>query len=299
MSCEPNPFVLNGKVTIAVDESSTVTSDVQSVVHPSAPFHESTLEAFENSLTDPPQTSNLVGFGTPGVIFTGSGSDRDMDEAKYISEYNLEYVEAWFRSRLPSTATKLVLCGCDTGASTRGQSLLATAADALRIEVAAPTGLVFVDYKCRQLYLEADAEWLSATPTRKPAAVRPPNPHPGNPPPSNIILFTPGSDENAPPVPHKLSAKSVHRVHYFGGPNQFYSPWSEMSAIGALPFLHLDAPFFASTATLAVATGRLSVTTAELGRRSFRVLNNRVIQDTVVPSVYYYVNLDLLFNAML
>jgi hypothetical protein len=299
MDCEPNSFALDGKVSIALDESSTVTSEVRSIVHPSSPFHRSTLQAFQNALGDPPQVSNIIGFGTPGVIFTGSGSDRDMDEAKYISNNNLEHVESWFRSQRPNTAVKVALCGCDTGAGERGQHLLARAADALGIEIAAPTGFVFVDSKCRQLYLEPGATWVSATPTRKPAVINPPNPQPDDPPPSDIVLFTPADDEHSLPVAHKLSAKSVQRVHYFGRATQFYSPWSDMRALGVLPFLHLDAPFIASPLTLAVATGRLSVTTAELGQRSFRVLNRRLIQDTLVPSVYYYVNLDVMLSAML
>lgn len=276
-----------------------MTGDVQTTVHPQAPFHSSTLEAFQNSLADPAQTANLVGFGMEGVIFTGAGSDRTMDESKYISVVSLEHVESWFRAQQPMSATKVVFCSCDTGAGNRGQEFLSAAADSLGVEVSAPSGLVYVDYACRQLYLESGATWVSATPSLKPQAVNPPNPQPDNPPPTSIILFTPNTIEQPLPVDHKIPAKSVQRVRFFGGPTRFYSPWVGGKAVDALPFLHLDAPFFASPVTLAVITGRLAVTTAELGTRSFRVLNNRIIQDELVPSVYYYVNLGPLFTAML
>lgn len=286
MSCEPNDFALAGATSIANDQTFTTLDDIKELVHPLASYHTTTEGALKNTFATPADHANLIGFGVPGVLFTGPGSDRSTEPSKYISLYNLAEVVAWVAA-LKSTALSLQLCGCDVGANAAGSTLLSTLANALGIPVSAPTGFIFIDFNCNRLYLQPRAQWVTAKPGAPSQVVPSPKP-PDNAPTDSIILFNPGAS--------RIPVSNVSNVQFdFGrGLLRRFSPVAVPIALG---HLHLDEPIVASP-TLAVVTGSLSIEVADVGRREFNILNGRMLQDVEFPSVYYQANLDDLARAM-
>lgn len=286
MSCAPNDFTLSGAVTICQDTSFTTLGNIKAHVHPAAPFHATTLAALTNTFANHATRANIIGFGAPGVLFTGAGSDRATNKSKYISIYDLTEVMAWVTGLKPATAVALVLCGCDVGAGTAGNTLLSTLAANLGIPVSAPSGFVFVDFSCHRLYLQEGAVWVTALPAAAPTVVPPPNPYPANDPTASIVLFNPAASV--------IPVQAVRQVRLGGSTWGLWPEFSNERAQAALPFLHLDRPYQASPATLAIVTGSISLDVAGIGRREFNILNGRMLQDAEFPSVYYHANLAAL-----
>jgi len=288
MSCEPNDFTLVGAISICNDTSFTTLGDIKTLIHPLAPFHTTTLTALANTFAQPADHANLLGFGVPGVLFTGPGSDRATEPSKYISIHNLKQVLGWLEDLKPAAALSLQLCGCDVGAEAAGSTLLTTLANELGIPVSAPSGFVFIDFDCNRLYLQPQAKWVTARPGTSAQVVPLPAP-PDNSPTDSIILFT--------PTPSKIPARDVLSVRLGDSWRGPQPPLSGTAIPIALPSLHLNEPFVAGP-TLAVLTGSLSIDVAGIGRRKFNILNGRMLQDAEIPSVYYQANLASLELAL-
>jgi hypothetical protein len=283
MSCEPNHFKLPGRASVCLDPSTKRLDVIRDTAHSTAPFHSSTVQAFANTLAMPPAHAILVGFGKRGVFYTGAGNDRDLDRTKYMSKVNVAETKAAYDAQSSAAAFSLALCGCQVGAGPKGGEFISLLANQLGIPVSAPTGFVFPDVPCNQLYLEPGAEWITAIPNKALEFIDSP-PLPDGPINDNIIIFF-GPD----PVP--VPRKDLTRIRYYDADGRSFGPFENDDAVGLLPVVRLDLPFTAGPATLAVETGKVDIWLRGLPTaRRYQIFNDRIMQDTQNPTVYYYLN---------
>lgn len=295
MTCpKPQNILLSGPITIDCGKDDDGLLHVTRHWYTGCETHWTRQKALENCFVTGARRANIVGVGKPGRINTGSG-DRDPGDDQFMGLKNRSDWEDELRAFQLRPGARLTLCSCDTGSKDAGADFLLAVADVLQGEVCAPTGLVFFDTMCKVLSLQKSAVWQVATPGNRPPSINPPKPYVSN-FMKNVIFIA--YERGLTPVPiHDVSA-----VRYF--PADAAMPareWTEDEVSMALGFAAFEEPFVEPILPLGVTTGMLSIRYRRRGpaeERLFRIVNNRLLQDTIFKYTYYDANVDDLLASL-
>jgi hypothetical protein len=235
------------------------------------------------------QIVNIIGHGNQGMILTGSADIHTSDETKFIGKSNFKtWQKAVAAIKEPMTALRL--CGCDTGAGGDGADLLCELASILNVPVEAPTGQLYLASGKDDPFLETCAKWQKATPGVRPDPIDPPNRH--SPDQFTNILIIGGAE----PLP----VTAVAAMAFEGmGPAAMRKTWLGGAAQKAVSFAAFDKPFEPGGVPAAILTGTVELTfesKAHLPRRTFRVYNDRLLQDTTYLDIYYNASVPALME---
>lgn len=282
-------------------------AEMRAVGYQNAATHGSTRAAFTNCFTNPGQPVSLLGFGQPGVLFTGDadGGVISADHTQYIGfvttsqgeSNNFTHVGTLAQDLRPKVASELWLAGCNTGAGDAGKRLLVKLSTLLQIPVSAPSGFIFPDAACETLYLQEGTAWLTVQPNSRLDSVTAMTPPVTATHRKDFITLRQHGLEAAVDVSASLVQRLwLRQTHYV------HPEWSKGLAQQALQFVHLDAPLSAGPFTPAVETGTVRLTLeSEAGgtsHREFRLLNDYFLQDVDYPDTYYPINITDLVTAM-
>ena len=279
--CEPNGFPVIGTVTVDSATDSLNWLPAVRNLFPGARAHTNTATAFDGVLALVAADGTMVGKGTEGVFHSGGGGETTSD-AERIWMYNItqwtDTSDGLTRGGARQVA-QLMVCVCDVGAALQGANLLYALARLTNATVVAPTGFVYVDAPCRQLYLEPGATFQKAGPDEFPSEI--------------IPTPKPRADQLQAVIcagrPQVIPAINIVAAQFVSMTARFISPAINM--LSSLPAVHFDTPFRASRATLAIVTGTLTLTFLYQERprsREFHVLNGRILRDAALGDYYYY-----------
>jgi hypothetical protein len=300
MACLPNPISLPGTVSISTDATAGVMAKMKSIAYPNAKDHASTEQAFTNGFSDPGSVVSLLGFGQPGVLFTGAGSGQ----TQYIGTItaggvrsNFKYIKKVVDSLSPKRASELWLAGCNTGTGNDGKQLLIRLANLLGIPVSAPFGFIFPDAECGRLCFQEGTGWLTVQPDSDPKSITtrfPPEVEQLS--KDFIIIRNNGlSDDDA------ISSSLVRGISL--QTSRFHAEWDDSLVKAALSHVHFDQPLYSGFPAPAVQTGTILLTlgrpTGGTSYRQFRLLNHYFVQDISYPQIYYPVNFNALVSTLM
>jgi hypothetical protein len=295
-ACPKIVVVLNGCIT--VDSSSTTDSFLKNAqrryMSPPNGRHASRTAAItnvQNCLAGGKQVVTLVGHGARGRILTGSGDIDTTDSAKFI---DLSNQTAWKTELSPiaNQLTSLTLLSCDTGAGADGANLLQQLATTLNVTVQAPTGLVWLESGDTDPFLEECAKWQKATPGVLPHAIA--LPRVSQPDSFMTTLILRGVDRVQITDVVSLQLYATTSVE-----SPLIQSWSDREAQMAATYVEFDQPFEPGGLPAAIVTGMLVLTFKRATgneQRSFRVYNQRLVQDMTYEETFYYTAIEQLLR---
>jgi hypothetical protein len=287
MLCPAIDFRLFGYVSIDAGPSANGLLYEAERLHGSIK-HTSRSTALQACLGSGQQRANMIGYGRVGKILTGSG-DVERGSDQYISLDNFQQWQDDIRLHRRGPIT-LILCSCDTGAENEGALLLYSLAKEVDGPVTAPTGFVLFDETSNSLELECGAHWQEARPDHKPDRIKLPRPYTTDPSKGNVYIRFATGMESVP-------IEAIEKIRYFRTADAaILREWSGAEARRQLAFFGLEQPAIYNGSPFALRTGRIELVVrrgpAIPESRTFDILNQRVLRDTVFNTVYYYANVD-------
>lgn len=251
--------------------------------------HTTRLQALTNCLKSSALSMNIVGWGTPGVIHTGS-ADRPPNDDQYIGCDNLDVWKGEIEDLGLKKGMSLTLCSCDTGIGKAGACFLHALATIIKGEVRAPTGQVYFDKTCKVMSLHEEAVWQIATENHRPDPIEP------------LRLYDSTSDKDFILISYlegltAIRMRDVTDVRYFDSLDAVKprAEWSGEHVIPPLAFFCMERPVLRNAIPLSFRTGALTIRFRRGGppeERVFFILNNRLLQDATFPHTFYYANVD-------
>jgi len=298
------PAQISGCITVDRSNDSFLSKLRQCLGQP--PRHGTREVAGDNLVasltTSASRTVNIVGYGYPGEILTGTTAPTGNSD-RYLGDANAGDWTAGGQPNLQTIANTPItlarLWGCNTGAGSDGARLVWEFARTVNAPAEAPTGLVFFDPESC-LCLQTGSIWQHADPTAAapPARINAPKPYTATPAMNSLVLGSPGGDfvvpvsavtaisikpsdlDPFPPVlgplpPVSVTGDEARRLATVG---QFIEPHKSRAVPGAL------------------ITGTLVITFQHDGaeeERSFAIYNNLLLEDATMTDLHHYYFADL------
>lgn len=296
MSCPTTNFKLTGYITI--DKANSSDGQLQetrelykNVAYP----HDSRSSAIKNAFAvQSTMERNIVGIGTPGRIFTGSG-DIPIGPDKEITFNNSALWKQDLDSLQLQTGLTVTLCACHTGASDSGADLLFEMAKKIQGTVLAPTGFVYIHRGCKSLDLQDGTFFQKATKNVRPEPVKPQKPYESNFDKDNLGLMYPEGLV-------WVSVKNVSLIQLLSADGMtIVGQWSASNIMTALGPIAVEFPHQYDGSPLASVTGHIAIRyrrQAVEEERVFRTYNDLLMQDITFRSTYCHANIDELRAAL-
>ena len=253
-------------------------------VIPNVRLNSNTTEAVNSFLAGAPaqgQSMLIFGHGYPGFIATGNGNTPGTLD-QMIAYYNganwIPQVRRLFRY-----CSSLTLLGCDVGADQDGANLLYSVAQICNCPVTAATYLVW----CQDgagLYLDMQAQWITATPSSKPAPIPKPGP---NVMIRELLFLYVERDKRAIDRDRILGA-TIDILSAGGRLKTYDIPDKEVGEV--ISHIAFDQPIESPGKPLALLTGYLHLYVSVDSKRiqkNFAIYNGHLLQDLDYPSIFY------------
>lgn len=307
MSCQPTQFTLTGTVSIDKGpDAKFVLEDIKRR-YTTHHLHGTRAEALNNCLHERGGASNIVGFGSEGIIVTGTGDEKH-ESSTFLSINNAtEWKSDLKLLMVRESVTTLTLCACHTGAGQKGAQLVYDLATALNATVRAPTGLVFFDLYAKEFSLECNAEWQEASPSlTRPAAIASPTFYPAPFDAHQVLLMTAAGprwfDRRSITSVRMQPRAARDTVHTLSTVPATPQAWPEEQVDFPLRYFALAEPFESHAVPLSIATSTLTLTFKSSNdseeQRTMRVLEDGLLQDVRFPNIYYRANVPALSKAI-
>jgi hypothetical protein len=260
---------------------------------PNAKPHATLSQAFANVVSETEGT--MIGHGVDAFLGAGVGAALGHDDGKHLC---LPHQAAWEQvidGLAGRKIKRLTIFACSVGAGPNGAKLVFALAKKLQAKVRAPFGDVWADEVTRRPCMTADGGWQEATPDMAgppaPKDMAPVSwtnetltrPHAGE-----VVLFD--RDRFLPLPMTAVRSISCHST----SPEVQPRSWNGTAARASSCAFAFSAPLIFGGALASVVTGKVTLTYSLLGReetREFLIHNDRFIEDTTNPGVFYRIEL--------
>jgi hypothetical protein len=269
-------------VSNGLDENGTLNSMAADCWQPLR--HGSTQEAINNLLSrlagGAAANLNIVGHGYAGSFETGDGQLLPYTGTREVSAYNAFDWAPLFGQLEGKPFGMLTIYGCNVGEGMEGVNLLQKIAKTIGKAVRAPNGTVSPGPD--GIYLEADSEWVMATPTSLPTAKVAPALH-------EKLVVDVESHSHWPIDGEKAYRVTVTRYRLRSGKSEDFTFLGEDArgilslSFGSLGFTPPGPPLGRITARITLMPDSSDNAIA----REFTVFSDQIVRDDK-PAVYYY-----------